>query len=368
MQIGFPTGRWLFLLAVAAASGLAAGPVVRVAPVAPASLNRHAGRLEGPSAPKRFDIPWTDGEVGSVRVDGAPRRFVKWWQVSSDGRTVRVALDWVTGGEPPAVVTLEGIASTGQMPDGRWQFRVADAHTKTAPKGQRFHEWDLEATRGGNYTVELVGGAWDERTEAVEVTLCGQTRPGQLDFLDGRNRVASKPVGRIRIPGAGPQLLRVQVGEADRSLRGELKALVLRPAPEGARSRPDASGGFVLRAGDAALNGRSMTVVGWGDTATVSGWNDDAASLGWDCEEVRAGRYRVELVASAGPDVEGDLEVRVAGQALRTPLATGGRDGNAARALGEVEVTRAGDQPVVLQARGARGRWGVSAVRLVRLP
>ena len=361
-----PCGRWAFLGAIAAACVASAGETVRISQAFPPGLFRYSGRIDSAKASKRFDIPWSDGEVSSVTVDGGPRRYVKWWQRSDDGRTVRVAMEWVNGGEPPALVTVEAIPSTGQTPDGRWSFRTSDAATTSAgPHAMRIHEWNFHATRGGNYTVEITGGAWDERTEAVEVELCGQTKVGQLDYTGGKNRVGSKPVGRIRIPGPGPQRLRVLVGESNRGLQGHLDSVVLRPAPEGGRQRANEAATYTLRAADAALAGEGLTVVGWGESAVVPGWSEEAASLDWTCDEVLPGRYRVEFQGRAGADAAGEIEVRALGQSLRTPLIPGGE---ISRVLGEIEVSRRGDREVSVRPRGARGTWSVTGVRVTRVP
>ncbi|KAB2674473.1 MAG: hypothetical protein DVB31_01990 [Verrucomicrobia bacterium] len=358
-------GQLASLLAIAATFVVSAADTVRISRTIPASLCRYTGRIADKSASKRFDVPWSDGEIASVSLDGGPRRYVKWWKPSDDGKSVRVAMDWVRGGEPPAVLTIESIPATGQTPDGRWSFRTADATTTNAgPNAARIHEWTFEAMRPGNYTVEITGGAWDERTEAVEVELCGQVRPGQLDFTGGRNRSSSKAIGRMRIPGPGRQRLRVQVGESNRNVQGMLTAIVLRPAPEGVVPRPDGSGVHALRVADAALAGASLTVLGWGDTAEVTGWTEEAAQLEWTCRDIAPGHYRVELSVRAGTDASGDLEVRALGQTLRAPLRPGL---DSARVLGEIEVTDPGNRDVTVRPRGARGSWSVSGLKLVRV-
>lgn len=363
MNPRIPRVNWVFLVALSASLLGNAGDTMKIARAQPASLARYVGRVDA-NSPKRVDVPWNDGDIASVTLDGGPRRYVKYWQRASDGRSVRVWMEWVPGGEPPAALTIESIPRTGQTPDGRWSFRIEDARSvASGPNAARTHEWTFEPTRGGNYQVEITGAAWDQRTEAVEVDLCGQTKIGQLDFTEGRSRLASKSIGRLRVPGAGRQVLRVRVGESNRGLQGAISAIVLRPAPEGARLRAEGDGSFRLRAADAALAGESMSVIGWGDAAVAPAWTEEAARLEWVCDDVRPGRYRVEIAVNAGVDASGEIEVGAFGQAMRSPLMPGS---NATRVLGEIEATRGGEQTIWVRPRGARGDWSVASVRLVR--
>jgi hypothetical protein len=330
-------------------------------------LGRLVGQLPARPGGRRFKVvQWTGQEIVGMHLEGDPKRYVRWWEPAGEGRPVRMAVEWVRGYEPPAGLTVETVARTGPLPDGRWLFRVGDAATRSAgPKAMRFHEWPLVAERGGNYSVEVTGGAWHVNTEAVEVELCGQTREGQLDYLDSRHRVVNKVIGWVRVPGPGAHRLKVQVGEPDRSLQGAISAVMLRPAPEGERLRSGVEGGYGLRAVDATLAGGQLQVLGAGDQSTVPGWTDTLAGLEWLCEDVRPGRYAVEWRYHAGHDAAGEVVIEGMGQTLRVPLrSAAGGGGEVVQRVGEWEVTRGGDYPVRFHPRTATGSWSFGSVRL----
>ncbi len=361
-------GRLALLSAVVLPFLSHAADSVRLSRSAPASLGRYQARVVDIPMSRLLDVPWPGGEVASVTLDGSPKRFVKWWELDKSGRSLQVAVDWVDGGQPPAVLTVDTLTGTEQLPDGRWTFGISDAASRGGRSaGIRTYEWKFDASRAGNYSVEITGMAWQERPEAVEVELSGATRSGQLDFTGGRRRFASKSIGQMRIPGPGPQVLRVHLGEANRDRLGTLTAVVLRPAPEGARARPGADGSYELRVADGALAGTSLSVIGWGEAAVVPGWTDAAAGVEWLCEEVTPGHYTVELAFTAADDATGEIAVQAFGRTLSVPLVpTGHGSTPARRAVGEIEVTRPGDQSVSIRNWTAQGGWSVSGLRLVR--
>jgi len=314
----------------------------------------------------KVDLSWEGAPLAAVHVEGEPKRYVRSWLPGGGTRPTRLRLANVRGWEFPAMATFEVLRATKQYGDGRWVFRLEDAVASPAgPTGVELYTWRFDATRGGNYTVEVIGGAWREQTEAVEVECSGKLRTGQLDFT-GTRAVVNKSIGRLRIAGAGPQTLRLTVGEANRPRLGRAVGVILRPAPEGPRNRPGPAGNYELAAAAAAVEGMHLRLEERNGIRRVTGWPDGPGALAWEIDDVRSGRYGVLVGVRCGPETPERIEVEVAGNGVSVlPVDTAG----AVRWLeaGEVDIRRMADHPVRLRAKGKipETGWDVEGVRLV---
>lgn len=314
----------------------------------------------------KVDLAWKGPPLAAVHVEGEPKRYVRAWIPGAGIRSTRLRLANVRGWEFPATATFEVLRATKQYSDGRWVFRLEDAVASPAgPTGVELYTWRFDATRGGNYTVEVIGGAWREQTEAVEVECSGRLRTGQLDFT-GTRAVVNKSIGRLRIAGAGLQTLRLTVGEANRSRLGRAVGVILRPAPEGPRNRPGPAGNYELASAAAALEGMYLRMEERDGIRRVTGWQDGHASLAWEIDDVRPGRYGVWVGVRCGAETPERIEVEVAGKAVSVQLVdtTG-----AVRWMeaGEIEIRRMADHPVRLRAQGRipGAGWELEGVRIV---
>ena len=314
----------------------------------------------------KVDLSWKGPPLAAVRVEGEPKRYVRSWLPGGGMRPTRLRLANVRGWEFPAQATFEVLRATKPYPDGRWVFRVEDAvASPAASTGVELYTWRFDAVRGGNYTVEVIGGAWREQTEAVEVECAGKLRTGQLDFT-GSRALVNKSIGRLKIAGAGPQTLRLTVGEANRSRLGRAVGVILRPAPEGPRNRPGPAGNYELAAAGAALEGMHLRIEETDGIRRVTGWQEGPGTLAWEIDDVRPGRYGVWVGLRGGSEVPERVEVEVAGKAV---LVSAGDTGGTVRWMeaGEVEIRRMADHPVRLRTQGRNpGKaWAVEGVRLV---
>jgi hypothetical protein len=227
------------------------------------------------------------------------------------------------------------------------------------------YTWEFEATRPGNYTVEVLGSSWMEQTEAVEVQVGGRLRTGQLDFTASTSVVGNKSIGRLRIGQAGPQTLRLIVGEPGRTRLGRAMGVVLRPAPEGPRNRPGSGGEYLLESGTAALQGTNLVVSEVAGGKRVSGWSESGAALGWEYDDVKPGTYAVHIGWRTWGGAPEHLEVETLRQKVRiVPEVTGGEVRWAE--AGEIDVQRMADIPLVLRTSGRiSGKdWELVGVRL----
>jgi hypothetical protein len=315
----------------------------------------------------KIDLKWNGPPLLAATVAGEPKRFVKSWNAVPGRRRTRIWVANVEGWEFPAQASFEVLRSTRQYPDGRWTFRLEDA--KAAPVsrlGVELYTWEFESTRPGNYTVEVLGSSWMEQTEAVEVQVGGRVRTGQLDFTTSTAVVGSKTIGRLRIAQAGPQTIRLIVGEPGRIRLGRAMGVVLRPAPEGPRNRPGSDGEYLLESGTAALQGMGLGFSEVAGAKRVSGWTEPGAALGWEYDDVKPGTYAVHIGWRAWGGAPEHLEVETLRQKVRiVPEATGGE----VRWVqaGDITVQRMADIPLVLRASGriSGKNWEVVGVRLV---
>jgi hypothetical protein len=315
----------------------------------------------------KIDLKWNGAPLVAATVEGEPKRFVKSWNAVPGRRRTRIWVANVEGWEFPAQASFEVLRSTRQYPDGRWTFRLEDA--KAAPVsrlGVELYTWEFEATRPGNYTVEVLGSSWLEQTEAVEVQVGGRVRTGQLDFTASTSVVGNKSIGRLRIGQAGPQTLRLIVGEPGRTRLGRAMGVVLRPAPEGPRNRPGTGGEYLLESGTAALQGMALGVSEGAGVKRVSGWTEPGAALGWEYDDVKPGRYSVQIGWRAWGGAPEHLEVETLRQKVRLVPEGSGGEVRWAEA-GEIVVPRMADIPLVLRAAGriSGTDWEVVGVRLV---
>ena len=125
------------------------------------------GRIQVVLAPSlrtgRVEYAWKGQFLASAFLDGSPQRYVKWWNVARNGRSIDLSLVQLGTFSEPARLTLEVAEQVTQFADGRWVFPVAQA----IHEPHHFHEpsrfvWNFEATRPGTYFVEVAGQGWSD--------------------------------------------------------------------------------------------------------------------------------------------------------------------------------------------------------------
>ena len=105
----------------------------------------------------KIDLKWNGPPLVAATVEGEPKRFVKSWNAVPGRRRTRIWVANVEGWDFPAHASFEVLRTTRQYPDGRWTFRLEDAQAAPVKRlGVELYTWEFEATRPGNYTVEVM--------------------------------------------------------------------------------------------------------------------------------------------------------------------------------------------------------------------
>ena len=155
--------------------------------------------------------------------------------------------------------------------------------------------WDFKPTRWGMYEVEVTYSAAGGDDTELSVEIAGKTftvaRPGTGSWY----RYATLPVGRFYLEKSQPYTLKVGCKTLKGGAVANLKAVTLRPAPEGAASAQDAAGLITL----AASNGITHSVTMRYEPATnkncMGYWVNPNDWAAWEFSVAKPGTFEVEV-------------------------------------------------------------------------
>ncbi len=288
--------------------------------------------------------------------------------------------------QPPAVmpgrIVLETTPASGQFSDGRITFSAADAKvagTKTKleshPGNQRigfwtdaadFVSWDYKPTRWGMYEVELAfSGAGGEGTE-LEVEFAGRKVSAKRPSTGSWYRYATLPMGRVYLENEKPFTLTVRCLDKKGSAVANLKAVTLRPAPEGVPIVQGADGIITLMASNGITHSVKMRYEPATNKNCMGYWTIPNDRAEWRFEVSRPGRFEVEFWQGCKG---GGSEVAVDAGGKRLTFVvedTGHFQNFKPRKLGVVEFGRAGGHALMVQPLSKQG-VAVMDIRQIRL-
>ena len=164
---------------------------------------------------------------------------------NKDATKVTLAVPTGKGGD----VVLEVAEKTTQFPDGRIVLSALDAKVKgetakleTHPGNHRIGfwtelvdtvHWDYKATRPGMYDVELSYSLAGSGNSRVEISLGKEAAEGELAPTGSWYRYSTARIGRMYIHKPGKLPVGVRGLQKGGGALMNLKAVTLRPAPEG---------------------------------------------------------------------------------------------------------------------------------------
>ena len=144
---------------------------------------------------------------------------------------------------------LQAVEKTTQFPDGVIIFPASDSkndvevghidpttgeHDLKLPRVlKNAYHWDYKPTRWGMYEVELTGAAHGENQSVIEIKVAGHGFAVTPKSTGGTNEFQTIRAGRFYLEKSEPLVATVQNIEGGRSGLFSIKALTLRPAPEG---------------------------------------------------------------------------------------------------------------------------------------
>ena len=312
------------------------------------------------------------------------RRVPLAWRFNTDATQIQLELPAGSPNDFSGRVYLESVERTTQFPDGRIVFSALDAavHGRAAkleshPGNHRIGfwtnpgdsvSWNYKPTRWGRYDLELVYSA--DGTQAVELELeaAGKKftvlRPPTGSWY--RYQVLS--VGRLYLAKAEP--FRVVVSCP--TLRGgaalNLKAVILRPAPEGQPVQQETSGAVTLAARDAITHSTVMRYEPATNKNCLGFWVNARDWAEWEFNMTTPRTFEVEVWQGCGKGNGGsEAVVEVAEKRFTWTVEDTGHFQNfVPRRVGRVRLATPGTYSLAVRALRKQGA-AVMDIRQVRL-
>ena len=211
-----------------------------------------------------------------------------------------------THGDKKREIRTDRFGDTPQQLDGRILLKPTGD-----PLGQGL-SWNYNASRPGKYWVELVYSLAKGKSTAVP-NISSYSIPTQLDVTGAANRFRNVTLGKIYFVQPGEQKLALKFrGDTPR-----VRALILRPAPEGEPIGQALDRSVLLHARDVTLRSTKVQYETKPHKNTVGYWVNVTDQVCWDFTVTSGGRFDVEIHQGCGKGHGGSLvALEVAGQSL----------------------------------------------------
>ena len=211
-----------------------------------------------------------------------------------------------THGDKNNEARTDRFGDTPQLPDGRILLQPnGDATDQT-------HPWEYNASRPGKYWVELVYSLASGKSIAVP-NISSYRIPTKLEATGAANRFHNINLGKIYFVQAGKQKLELK-------FRGEtpkVRALILRPAPEGEPIGQALDRSILLHSRDATIHGTKLQYEIKPHKNTIGYWVNPTDHVCWDFTVTSGGMFDVEIHQGCGKGQGGSLvALEIAGQKL----------------------------------------------------
>lgn len=315
-------------------------------------------------------------------LDG--RRDSLKWSFNPDASRIEIELPAGAPSKFPAVITLETAENTTQFRGGRITLSALDAKVngttaklETHPGNHRIGfwtdasdtvEWKFKPTRWGMYDLELAFSAEGGDGTELQFEIAGKrfdlTRPSTGSWY----RYETLPIGRIYLPTADPFTLSARCRKMTGIAAMNLKAVTLRPAPEGGSITQDPSGLIVLRARDATTHSTVMRYEPATNKNCLGYWVNAADWADWNFDVTTAGTFDVDVWQGCGKG-QGGSDVAIEGGGVSLPFTveeTGHFQIFLPRRIGRVQISTTGVQTLAIKPRRKQA-GAIMDIREVRL-
>jgi lysophospholipase L1-like esterase/pimeloyl-ACP methyl ester carboxylesterase len=196
-----------------------------------------------------------------------------------------------------------------QLPDGRITF-VAPTAADTA-------SWEFKPTRWGRYDVEAIVSAAAAGSE-LQVEVAGQVLTVRLPANVPGTDQTTVPVGRFYLAKSDP--FTVRAGPKPGSAGSfTVKAITLRPAPEGDPVVQQDSGEIAFRADQATTHSVMMRYEPATNKNCLGYWVNPADWADWSFTVTQPGTFEVEVLQGCGKG-QGGSDVNVEVGATKLPF------------------------------------------------
>ena len=203
-------------------------------------------------------------------------------------------------------IRTDRFGDTPQQPDGRILLQPNGDTVSQA------HSWDYNASRPGKYWVELVYALANGKSTAAP-NISSYRIQTQLDVTGAANRFRNVTLGKIYFVEPGKQKIELK-------FRGDMprvRALILRPAPEGEPIGQALDRSVLLHARDVTLHSTKVQYETKPHKNTVGNWVNATDRVCWDFTVTSGGMFDIEIHQGCCKGQGGSLvALEVAGQKL----------------------------------------------------
>lgn len=329
----------------------------------------------------RLQLPTPFAHITRAELVEARRRDLK-WLFNADATELVVEVPAAGPGGLPALIELETAEKSAQFAGGRITLSALDAKVtgtraklETHPGNHRIGfwsqaedsvAWEFKPTRWGRYDVEVTySAAGGEGTELV-VEVAGKSFKVVRPATGSWYRYATLPVGRFYLEKSAPFVVKVGGGALKGPAVANLKAVTLRPAPEGESIVQDASGVITLAASNAITHSVMMRYEPAEKKNCLGYWVNPNDWAEWEFAVKQPGVFAVEVAQGC---VGGGSRVRVevGGEQVEFEVENTGHFQNfKPRMVGEVTLKAAGVERLAVKPQTKKG-GAVMDIRQIRL-
>lgn len=281
-------------------------------------------------------------------------------------------------------ILLEAADKSGERSDGRLILLAKDARLEGAspklesqPGYERIESWtdmadsvgwNFKARRPGMYDIELSYALADGSESHVEITVSGATIAARAPSTGDARSYRALTSGRIYIPKAGDQELRLRCIKKTGKTVMNLTAITLRPAPEGKPIVQADDRSVTCHARDVTIDGVQVQYEPKPEKNTVGYWTVPSDRVHWDFAVNAPGVFDVEILQGCGKGHGGsEVELSVDDHPLRFVVEDTGHFQNfIPRTIGRVQLENAGRHRIAVRPLRKPG-VAVMDLRQVRL-
>jgi lysophospholipase L1-like esterase len=371
---------------LAAEPSLAANPQPAWGKIIAATNSNGSIQLEVREWPAdgKLPLPALFSNITAARLVNARENETLKWVFNADATQLYFEVPAKAPATMPATILLETAEKSGQFADGRIVFSALDAKVQGNRAKLESHSgnhrigfwtdaadsvsWDFRPTRWGMYDLELAFSADGGDGTELQFEIAGQTFSVTRPSTGSWYRYQTLPMGRFYLADSKPFTLRVSCRKMTGPAVMNLKAVTLRPAPEGKPISQDASGLITLNARDALTHSITMRYEPATNKNCLGYWSNPRDWAEWEFAVTKPGAFEVEVLQGCGKGQGGsEVAVEVAGKKLTFVVEDTGHFQNfVPRQIGRVDFAKPG--PYALAIKPQRKQAGaVMDVRQVRL-
>src|SRR5436190_3187729 len=317
-------------------------------------------------------------------LDGLKREPLK-WEFNNDATRLHLELPAHAPSALPVTIALETGEKTDQFTDGRIVFSALDAKVQgnkakleSHPGNHRIGfwtdpadsvSWEFKPTRWGMYDLELAFSADGGDGTELQIELAGQTFRVMRPSTGSWYRYQTLPIGRFYLARAEPFTLRASCVALKGGAVMNLKAVTLRPAPEGKPITQEPSGALTLLARDATTHSVMLRYEPATNKNCLGYWVNPNDWADWEFTITEPATFEIELWQGCGKGQGGsDAAVEVGGRTFEFVVEETGHFQNfVPRRLGLVNLLESGTHSLAIRAKRkqAGAVMDVQKVRLV---